>query len=116
MSDTKAELLPAMSKITEYKLNETNYVEWSRTVRMYLRSVEKDDHLTDDSPNDDTRKSWLHDDAKLFLQIINSIEHDVVGLVNHCESVKELMEYLEFLYSGKGNLSRIYGVQGFLSC
>ena len=108
MSDTKVELLPAMSKITEHKLNGNNYVEWSITVRIYHWSVEKDDHLTDDPPKDDTKKAWLRDDAKLFLQIINSIEHDV-GLVNH-EFVKELMEYLEFLHSGKGNVSRIYDV------
>ncbi|XP_057996481.1 uncharacterized protein LOC131175824 [Hevea brasiliensis] len=33
-----------------------------------------------------------------------------MSLINHCEYVKELMEYLEFLYSGKGNISRIYDV------
>ena len=34
----------------------------------------------------------------------------MVGLVTHCRTVKELMNYLEFLYSGKGNISRIYDV------
>ena len=29
---------------------------------------------------------------------------------NHCEYVKELMEYLEFVYSGKGNISRMFDV------
>ena len=32
------------------------------------------------------------------------------GLVNHCEFVKELMDYLEFVFSGKGNVSRIFDV------
>lgn len=31
-------------------------------------------------------------------------------LVDHCEMVKELMDCLEFLYYGKGNISRIYDV------
>lgn len=31
-------------------------------------------------------------------------------MVNHCEFVKELMDYLEYLYSGKGNVSRTYEV------
>ena len=31
-------------------------------------------------------------------------------MINHCEFVKELMDYLDFLYCGKGNISRIYDV------
>ncbi|KAH0700947.1 hypothetical protein KY284_015162 [Solanum tuberosum] len=104
------EIVPALSKITDSKLNGSNYLDWSRKIRIYLRSVEKDDHLIQDPPTDDAKKAWLRDDARLILQIINSIDNEVVGLVNHCEFVKELMDYLEYLYSGKGNLSRIYEV------
>ena len=39
------------------------------------------------------------------LQIRNSIDGKVLTLINHCEFVKELMEYLEFVYSGKVNIS-----------
>ena len=39
--------------------------------------------------------------------IRNSIDGKVLTLINHCEFVKELMEYLEFVYFGKGNISRI---------
>ena len=34
----------------------------------------------------------------------------VPGLVNHCEFVKELMNYLEFVFFEKGNVSRIFDV------
>ena len=34
----------------------------------------------------------------------------MLTLINHCEFVKELMEYLEFVYSGKGNRSHIFDV------
>lgn len=44
------------------------------------------------------------------MQITNSINSEVAGLVDHCELVKGLMNYLEFLYSGKGNVSGIYDV------
>ena len=50
------------------------------------------------------------DDARLFLQIRNSIEGKVLTLINHYEFVKELMQYLEFVYSSKGNISRIFDV------
>ena len=61
-------------------------------------------------PSDDSKQMWLREDARLFLQIRNSIDSDVTSLINHCELVNELMDYLDFLYSGKGNISRIYEV------
>ncbi|KAK2966743.1 hypothetical protein RJ640_001067 [Escallonia rubra] len=87
-----------------------NNKDWSKTVRIYMRSIDKDDHLSSDPPTDDTKRLWLREDARLILQIRNSIDSEILGLINHCEFVKELMDYLEFLYSGKGNISRIYDV------
>ena len=40
----------------------------------------------------------------------NSIDSEVIDLINHYEFVKELMDYLEFMYSRKGNVSRILEV------
>ncbi|RVX21101.1 Retrovirus-related Pol polyprotein from transposon TNT 1-94 [Vitis vinifera] len=58
----------------------------------------------------------MQDDARLFLQMKNSINSDIVGLLSHCEFVKELMDYLDFLYSGKGNVSRMYDVWNAFHC
>ena len=49
-------------------------------------------------------------DACLFIQIRNSIDSKVLGLINHCKFAKELMDYLEFVFSGKGNVSRKFDV------
>ncbi|KAK2985083.1 hypothetical protein RJ640_022961 [Escallonia rubra] len=113
MTDNKVqvgEVVPVLSKIAENKLNGTNYLDWSKTVRIYMRSIDKDEHLSSDPPTDDTKRLWLREDARLCLQIRNSIDSEILGLINHCEFVKELMDYLEFLYSGKCNISRIYDV------
>ena len=67
-------------------------------------------HLDKDPPNSDSKERWLEDDARLFFQIRNSINGKVLTLINHCEFVKELMDYLEFAYSRKGNISRIFDV------
>ena len=64
-------------------------------------------HLTKDPPTDDSKEQWMEEDARLFIQICNSIDNKVLGLVNHCEFVKGLMDYLEFVFSRKGNVSRI---------
>ena len=67
-------------------------------------------HLTKEPPTDDSKKQWMEEDARLFIQIRNSINNKVLGLVNHYEFVKELMDCLKFVFFGKGNVSRIFGV------
>ena len=104
------EVVPMMSKITVNKLTGPNYLDWSKTVRLYLRSIRMANHLTEDPLTGDSKDRWLENDARLFLQIRNSIDGKVLTLINHCEFVKELMDYLEFVYSGKGNISRIFDV------
>ena len=52
----------------------------------------------------------MEEDGHLFLQIHNSIDSEVLGLINHCEFVKELMDYLEFLFFRKVNISSIFDV------
>ena len=42
-----SDVVPVMSKITDHKLIVSNYLEWSKTIRLYLRSNDKDDHLID---------------------------------------------------------------------
>ena len=104
------EVVPMMSKITEDKLIGPNYSDWSKTIRLYLRSIHMARHLDKDPPMDDSKERWLEDDARLFLQIHNSIDGKVLTLINHCEYVKELMKYLEFVYSDKGNISHMFDV------
>ena len=104
------EMLPVGVRLTDNKLNGSNFYEWSKTIRIYLRSMGMASHLTSDPPTGNDSDSWLQSDARLYLQIINTIEPSVSSLVSHCEYVKELMDYLDFLYSGQSNISRIYSV------
>lgn len=50
------DVIPILSKITKHKLTGPNYLDWSKTVRIYLHSLLKDDHLTFDPPTYDTSK------------------------------------------------------------
>ena len=106
----KPEVVLMMSKITEDKLTSPNYLEWSKTIRIYVKSIRMDGHLTKDPPADDSKEQWMEEDARLFIQIRNSINSKVLGLVNHYEFVKKLIDYLEFVFSEKGNVSRIFDV------
>ncbi|KAH9764383.1 glutelin type-A 1 [Citrus sinensis] len=71
-----SDMVPVMFKTTDHKLNGLNYLDWSKTVRLYLWSIDKYTHLTDNPPKDDLRKTWLRDDACLFLHIQNSIDSE----------------------------------------
>ena len=99
------EVVLMMSKIKEHKLNGLNYLEWSKIVCFYVRSICMTPHLTKDPPTDDSKEQWMEEDARIYLQICNSIYSEVIGLYNHYEFVKEIIDYLEFLYYGKGNVS-----------
>ena len=48
-------VIPVMSKITEHKLNGSNFIDWSKTIWVYLRSIEKD-NLTNDPPTNNTKQ------------------------------------------------------------
>lgn len=51
VSDSKThvtEIISTPTKITEHKLKGANYLEWSRKIKIYLWSAEKDNHLTED--------------------------------------------------------------------
>ena len=100
-----AKVVPVLSRSTEHKLNVLNYLEWSKTICIYVRSIHMAAHLNKNPPTDDSKEQWIEEDAYLYLQIRNSIDNEVISLIKQCEFVKELMDYLEFLYSGKGNVS-----------
>ena len=48
-------------------------------------------HLNKNPQIDDSKEQWMEEDARLYLQIRNSIDSKVIKLINHCEFVKELM-------------------------
>ena len=56
-----------MSKISEHKLNGLNYLDWSKIIRLYVRSIRIAAHLTKDPPTDDSKEQWMEEDARLYL-------------------------------------------------
>ena len=59
-------------------------------------------HLIKDPLADDSKEQWMEEDARLFIQIRNSIDNKVLGLVNHYEFVKELMRLFGVCVFWKG--------------
>ena len=61
------EVVPMRSKITEDKLTNPNYLDWSKTIHLYLSNIGIASHLDEDPPTNDSKDQWLEDDARLFL-------------------------------------------------
>ena len=58
------------------------YLDWSKTIWMYLRSIRMNSHLTKDPPTDDSKEQCMEEDARHFLQICNSIDvKDLISLI-----------------------------------
>ena len=78
------EVVLIMSKITEDKYTSPNFLDWHKTIRLYLRSILMGNNLDKDPPTDDSKDRWPEDDARLFLLICNSIYGKVLTLINYC--------------------------------
>ena len=63
----KPEVVLMMSKIMEDKLTSPNYLKWSKTIRIYVRSVRMGGHLTKDLTVDDLKEQWMEENARLFI-------------------------------------------------
>ncbi|XP_056159617.1 uncharacterized protein LOC115679796 [Syzygium oleosum] len=97
------------NRLTEEKLaGITNFQHWKRIVVIVLTGREQNHHLTGARTAADTK--WDTMDARILGQMWNSMESHVAALVTHATTVKDLWDYLNVLYSGENNLSRIYEI------
>lgn len=81
-------------------------------MRHYVSRTDMGDHLIEESPqetelNKKTKKKWLMEDHKVFNQIQNTLDLLLEHVTNHCDTVEELWDYLEFMYTSKQDLSHV---------
>ena len=50
------EVVSMMSKITEHKLNSLIYLDWSKTIRIYVRNILMTANLKKATPTDDLKE------------------------------------------------------------
>lgn len=95
------------ARLTDFKLEGIgNFLDWKKIIRLTLTGRNQHNHLTESKPANDA--NWDVVDALILSQMLGSMEKGVVRLVTHCDTVKQLWEYLDVLYSGRNNLSRVY--------
>lgn len=87
-----------MSKITKDKLTGSNFSQWNKTIRIYFRSIAKDDHLNEE-PHDS--KEWLRDDQIFLLNDICKdfcrAELNKQSLQTYCMQFNKMYEELNII-------------------
>jgi hypothetical protein len=95
--------------MTSTKLKGSNYLQWSRAVRVFLTGRSKESYLTTTKPTDATKiPQWLQEDAQIMTWLWTSLEPEVFNNVSYLKSSKDIWDTLHLMYSSKENITRIH--------
>ncbi|XP_019058278.1 PREDICTED: uncharacterized protein LOC109116756 [Tarenaya hassleriana] len=100
-----------------------NYLSWSRSARMFLKSKGWWDHVTTTKNLDDTPEAtiseadskWLQEDHIVVTVLQSSFETSILTSFNHIESAKLLWDTLKEVFGNVSNINRIYEVKSKIS-
>ncbi|KAK4836176.1 hypothetical protein QYF36_019499 [Acer negundo] len=105
--------------LTAVKLNDANYLLWSRAIKKYLTAQAKEKYLTDTKPADDAKEyqRWVEEDAMVTTWLWNSMEPSIATSTMWVDTTKELWDSLRDRFGLSKNISRIYDIYAsFFSC
>ncbi|XP_068642156.1 uncharacterized protein [Aristolochia californica] len=94
-------------QITTIRLNGSNYVNWSRSVLMYLRARRMAKYINDDPPVPVT-EDWVAEDNLVMTWLVNSMESRFSDQILSCNTAKAMWTTLASILSQESNLSSIY--------
>ena len=104
-------------KITNVPLNMTNYIQWSRAVRMYsggkLLLGYIDGIVTEPEANDPCHAEAYN--MMVMSWMLNSMEPDVSEGLYQLDTAKEVWDTLHELYVDKNNMARIYEIKQLIA-
>ncbi|KAJ1420634.1 hypothetical protein SESBI_14208 [Sesbania bispinosa] len=104
--------IPILSKITSFRLNESNYLRWSQFVQMYIRGRGKLGYLTGERLEPDIIDPqyvvWDAENSMVMTWLVNSMEEDISSNYMCYSATKELSDSVTEMYSDLRNKSQIY--------
>ncbi|KAL3753300.1 hypothetical protein ACJRO7_000659 [Eucalyptus globulus] len=81
------------NRITDKKLaGNANFHQWKKIVKLTLTGRNQHKHLTEFKTRDDV--TWDGVDARILGQMLNFMESNIIDMVTHIDTVRELWEYL----------------------
>ncbi|KAJ7956424.1 Retrovirus-related Pol polyprotein from transposon TNT 1-94 [Quillaja saponaria] len=86
-------------QITTRKLNNSNYLQWSRAVEVYLIGQGYENHRTSEPPEEgiEEAKTWRKVDNQIISLLWNSMEPQIADVCSH-HTVKEIWDFVKIIF------------------
>ncbi|KAL4272060.1 hypothetical protein GQ457_13G018580 [Hibiscus cannabinus] len=103
------------SPITSYKLNGSNYLPWSQSVRLYITGHRKADYLLESTPvpasSDAGYSTWVSENNTIMARLINSMVPDIEENFMLYRTGTEIWTAARDTYSKTDNTVELFGVE-----
>ena len=101
--------------ITTVKLDETNYMQWAQSARMYITGLRLISHVNGTvmypSEEDPKYNDWGADNALVMTWLLQSMQPQISKGFLFVKTVKELWDAVQETYSSVGNFAKLYELQ-----
>lgn len=108
----------AVLPITGHKLNGQNFIQWARSVRIFLEGKGKECYITGESkkPEKDDPKlqKWKLENSLVMSWLLNTMTNETGENFMYFETAKEMWNAVEETYSDVDNTSAIFEIKSLL--
>ncbi|GMI70990.1 hypothetical protein HRI_000768300 [Hibiscus trionum] len=100
--------------ITNHRLDENNFLQWSQSVLMDIRGRGKIGYINGEIPRpastDSSYATWELNNLMVMAWLINSMEGHVNRTYLFFKTVKEMWDAIKENYSDLGNVSQVFEI------
>ncbi|KAJ1442200.1 Gag-polypeptide of LTR copia-type [Sesbania bispinosa] len=111
---TETNILP----ITGYKLNGQNYIQWPRSVRIFLQGKGKEDYITSNAKEpekeDPTHQKWKLENSLVMSWLLSFMTHETGENFMYYGTAVEIWNATKETYSNVDNTSAIFKIKSLL--
>ena len=101
--------------ITGHKLNIYNFLQWSKSMIVFIYDKGMDDHLTSDVTKEDTKfKSWKSKNNMMMSWLINSMNNEIGENFMFYETTKEIWDVGRETYFDNENTAELFQFKSIL--
>ncbi|KAJ1400269.1 Gag-polypeptide of LTR copia-type [Sesbania bispinosa] len=104
--------------ITGHKLNGQNFIQWARSVYIFLQGNGKEGYITGDSKEPEKRDSnlqkWQLENSLVMSWLLNTMINEIGENFIYYNTAKEMWDAVKEMYSNVDNTSAIFEIKSLL--
>lgn len=105
--------------ITGHKLNGQNFLQWARSVRLFLQGKGKEEYITGDAEqprkDDPNSQKWRLENSLVMSWLLNTMTNEVGENFMYYNTAKEIWDAAKETYSNVDNTSAIFEIKSLLN-